>query len=91
MQRLREKRSNEDTKNAMKTELEELCDQINERCQSLMAEFYDRAGFIIFTAIRKEESSAQMMCQSNIPIDVAVNLIQKSVEKLKQAEANNEN
>ncbi len=91
MQRLREKRSNEDTKNAMKTELEELCDQINQRCQSLMAEFYDRAGFIIFTAIRKEESSAQMMCQSNIPIDVAVNLIQKSVEKLKQTEANNEN
>ena len=75
----------------MKSELEELCDQINERCQSLMAEFYDRAGFIIFTAVRKKESSAQMMCQSNIPIDVAVKLIQQSVEKLKQAEANNEN
>lgn len=75
----------------MKSELEELCDQINDRCQSLMAEFYDSAGFIIFTAIRKEESSAQMMCQSNIPIDVAVKLIQQSVEKLKQTEANNEN
>ena len=75
----------------MRTELEELSDQINERCQSLMAEFYDSAGFIILTAIRKKESSAQMMCQSNIPIEVAVNLIQQSIEKLKQTHTNNEN
>jgi hypothetical protein len=75
----------------MKTELEELCDQINQRCQSLMAEFDNRAGFIILTAIRTEESMAKMMCQSNIPREVAVKLMEQSIDKIKQTEANNEN
>jgi len=74
----------------MKTKLEKLCDQINKRCQSLMEEFDNRAGFIILTAIRTEESRAQMMCQSNIPREVAVNFMEQSIEKIKQTETNNE-
>lgn len=74
----------------MNSETDKLREAVGKRVEGVMEEFQGQVGFIMLSVISSKEDSANMMCQSNIARGLALNLLEQTIERLKNS-TNNEN
>ena len=73
----------------MNSEIDKLREAVGKRVEGVMEEFQGQVGFIMLSVISSKEDSANMMCQSNIARGLALNLLEQTIERLKNS-TNNE-